>query len=239
MGLFGKLQDHYRLQTALEVKCDLRIEISEFKYICCHVYQASNCLNFKNQIQELKEVNRDPLTLACFGKKQRKLPSFPSSFSPWHEPRQLQSLLYSFLIARTLAHFRPRDTWMGDNDDTTIRGGRAECIWICRPSYSPLGWFQWQWKQDLEWDIQNVNRETHLGSTLWCLYLLLCLYLHVQQLRWEIKRARVIRKLHSFFSLSTTCGHNTTLTLMVLLKLQPLDCGGGGEERRRERAIPV
>ena len=36
---------HYSLQAASKVKSDL----SDLNYICCHVYLASNCLDFKNQ----------------------------------------------------------------------------------------------------------------------------------------------------------------------------------------------
>ena len=36
-----------------EVKYNLRIEMSDHNYISCHVFLASNCLNFTNEMQEV------------------------------------------------------------------------------------------------------------------------------------------------------------------------------------------
>ena len=40
MGPFGSLQGHYSLQTASEVKSDLRFEISDPNYLLIHVHIA-------------------------------------------------------------------------------------------------------------------------------------------------------------------------------------------------------
>ena len=42
MGPFGSLRGHHSLQTASEVKSDLRFEISDPKYLHSHEYIASN-----------------------------------------------------------------------------------------------------------------------------------------------------------------------------------------------------
>ena len=40
MGPFGSLRGHHSLQTALEVKSDLRFEISDPNYLLIHVHIA-------------------------------------------------------------------------------------------------------------------------------------------------------------------------------------------------------
>ena len=49
---YGGLRGHKSLQTASEVKSDLRIKISDLNYICFNVYLCCNCLNFKNDTEE-------------------------------------------------------------------------------------------------------------------------------------------------------------------------------------------
>ena len=50
MGPFGSLRGHYSLQTASEVKLDLRFEISDLIYPSSHVSLGSNGL------QQLKKT---------------------------------------------------------------------------------------------------------------------------------------------------------------------------------------
>ena len=40
MSPFDSLQGHYSLQTALEVKSDLRFEISDLNYLLAHMHIA-------------------------------------------------------------------------------------------------------------------------------------------------------------------------------------------------------
>ena len=48
MERFGSLRGHYSLQAASEVMSDLRFQISDLNYICCHVFGCSNLPCFVN-----------------------------------------------------------------------------------------------------------------------------------------------------------------------------------------------
>ena len=50
-GLWGK----HSLQTASEVKSNFKIEVFDLEYICCHVFLASTCLNFKNAPEQVED----------------------------------------------------------------------------------------------------------------------------------------------------------------------------------------
>ena len=61
MGHFGSLRGHHSLQTASEVKSDLRFEISDPKYLLIHVHIAT--IAFKHPLEvkyNLRFEIRDP-----------------------------------------------------------------------------------------------------------------------------------------------------------------------------------
>ena len=85
MDLFDSLGGYYSFQTASEVKSELRIEISDLNYICCHwMLQLANWPYFVN-IWRMGIVSLRPDSFAAIKNRNKTHYNYEVSYR-WRSP---------------------------------------------------------------------------------------------------------------------------------------------------------